>query len=158
LVKIRMKRMGMRHRPTYRIVVTDVRRSRDGEYLESLGHYDPRTKLLELDMERARHWLAHGAQPTETAGKLIRRFERELQAPPPELPTPTELAEEAAAAVGIAPVPPDAAAERADEAQAPAEMAATSGIDPEEPPATTTPDTGTEPEPADQGGPDEAAD
>jgi small subunit ribosomal protein S16 len=145
-----MKRMGMRHRPTYRIVVTDARRSRDGEYIESLGHYDPRTKLLELDLERARHWLDRGAQTTDTAGKLIRRYERDLAKPPAEGPDVTELASKAAAEAGIAPVPPDVAAERSDEAGAPAEMAATAGMEAEEP-TTTAPENEPEQEPADKG-------
>lgn len=146
MVKIRMKRMGMRHRPTYRIVVMDVRRPRDGEYIESLGHYDPRTKLLELDLERARHWLARGAQPTDTAGKLIRRRERESVAPATEPPTATELAARAAADAGIAPVPPDVAAERSSEVEAPAEMAAATGSEPGEPVTEDLPEPGPEPE------------
>lgn len=150
MVKIRMKRMGMRHRPTYRLVVTDARRSRDGEYIESLGHYDPRTKLLVLDLERAKHWLDRGAQPTDTAGKLIRRYERDLTAPPAATPGVTELAAKAAAAANIAPKPPDVEAEQSDEAEAPAEMAAAAGSEPEEPP-TPTPESETEQEPADKG-------
>jgi len=143
-----MKRMGMRHRPTYRLVVTDARRSRDGEYIESLGHYDPRTKLLVLDLERAKHWLDRGAQPTDTAGKLIRRYERELTAPPAATPGVTELAAKAAADAGIAPVPPDVEAERSDEA--PAEMAASAGQEPEELP-TPAPESEPGQEPADKG-------
>ena len=86
MVKIRLKRMGMRHRPTYRIVVTDSQRSRDGKYIESLGHYDPRTKKLSVDLERARYWQSVGAQSTETAGKLIKRFSREQQMAPTDIP------------------------------------------------------------------------
>ncbi len=86
MVKIRLKRMGMRHRPTYRIVVTDSQRSRDGKYIESLGHYDPRTKKLLVNLERADYWKSVGAQSTETAGKLIKRFSREQQAAPIDIP------------------------------------------------------------------------
>jgi small subunit ribosomal protein S16 len=158
-----MKRMGMRHRPTYRIVVTDARRSRDGEYIESLGHYDPRTKLLEVDLERAKHWLSHGAQPTDTAGKLIRRYERqqtEPRKPEPEK-SPTEIAAEAAAEAGIMPAPPDQAAEQADEAEAPAEMAAANASEPDEKlPSTETEaeEANTETETPVEGGQGERAD
>ncbi len=77
MVKIRLKRIGMRQQPSYRIVAIESRRSRDGEYLESLGYYDPRRKLLTMKLERVEYWLAHGAQPTSTARSLIRRFRKE---------------------------------------------------------------------------------
>lgn len=54
----------------------DSQRPRDGEYIESLGHYDPRTKELSIDLVRAGYWTSVGAQPTGTAGKLIKRFAR----------------------------------------------------------------------------------
>ena len=60
MVKIRLKRIGQRNRPYYRIVVTESQRSRDGKYLESLGHYNPRDKALVVDKERADHWLSKG--------------------------------------------------------------------------------------------------
>lgn len=95
MVKIRLRRMGMRHRPTYRIVVMDSQRPRDGEYLESLGHYDPRTKRLALDLDRARYWVSVGAQPTGTADRLIKRAARERSsvADPAEMVPPEEAAE-----------------------------------------------------------------
>ena len=107
MVKIRLKRMGMRHRPTYRVVVMDSQRPRDGEYIESLGHYDPRTKQLALDVERARYWQSVGAQPTQTVGKLIKRAARTpvIESPAADEPAPAreameelppEVAEEAA--------------------------------------------------------------
>jgi small subunit ribosomal protein S16 len=71
----------MRHRPTYRIVVMDSQRPRDGEYIESLGHYDPRTKNLLVNLERASYWQSVGAQATGTAGKLIQRFARAQNTP-----------------------------------------------------------------------------
>lgn len=75
MVKIRLSRFGSKHNPHYRIVVADVRRPRDGGYIESLGHYDPRkttATFLKVDVERARYWLLAGAQPTQTARRLLK--------------------------------------------------------------------------------------
>ena len=93
MVKIRLKRIGQRNRPSYRIVVTDSQRSRDGKYIESLGHYNPRDKALVLDKERADYWLAKGAQASDTAGRLLRRYAKMINPPPSESAThvaPTE--------------------------------------------------------------------
>ncbi len=75
MVKIRLSRFGSRHNPHYRIVVTDVRKKRDGAYLERIGYYDPRKTVpdwYKVDVERARYWLSVGAQPTETVKKLFK--------------------------------------------------------------------------------------
>ncbi len=75
MVKIRLSRFGSKHNPHYRIVVADVRRPRDGGYIESLGHYDPRkttAEYLKLDVERALAWMAKGAQPTDTVRRLLK--------------------------------------------------------------------------------------
>ncbi len=77
MVKIRLKKIGMRHQPSFRLVATDSRRSRDGEYLELLGQYNPRSKLLKLDLERVNYWLSRGAQATDTARRLIKRYMKE---------------------------------------------------------------------------------
>jgi small subunit ribosomal protein S16 len=69
--------MGLRNRPAYRVVVIDSRKARDGEYLESVGHYDPRTKLLELKTERIGHWVAKGAQTSDTVSRLLSRYARQ---------------------------------------------------------------------------------
>ena len=74
MVRIRLKRMGLRHVPTYRVVAIEKRQAREGEYLEQLGHYDPRSKKLELNIERIDHWITTGAQPSNTVKKLISRF------------------------------------------------------------------------------------
>lgn len=87
MLRIRLRRMGPRSRPTYRAVVIDSRKARDGEYLEALGHYDPRTKSLQLNLERARYWLARGAQPSNTVSALIRRADRTASSAN-EQPTP----------------------------------------------------------------------
>ncbi len=73
MVKIRLKRMGKRKQPYYRLVVIDSRRSRDGKYIESVGHYNPRDKKLIINKERVEYWLAKGAQPSNTAGRLWKR-------------------------------------------------------------------------------------
>ena len=73
MVKIRLRRMGAKKQPTYRFVVADSRSPRDGRFLEILGHYNPRTepKTLEVDAEKAKAWLAKGAQPTLTVRRLF---------------------------------------------------------------------------------------
>ena len=72
-VKIRLTRMGKKKQPSYRVVVVDSRKPRDGAYLEQIGRYDPRAEpsLIEIDNERALDWLQKGAQPTERAKKLL---------------------------------------------------------------------------------------
>ncbi len=71
--KIRLTRLGKKKQPTYRVVVMDSRKPRDGRYIEQLGIYDPRQNpsLIKIDNERALHWLLTGAQPTERAQKLL---------------------------------------------------------------------------------------
>ena len=72
-VKIRLTRLGKKKQPTYRVVVMDSRKQRDGKYIEQLGIYDPRQEpsLITIDNERALYWLKTGAQPTERAQKLV---------------------------------------------------------------------------------------
>ncbi|MCY4622869.1 MAG: 30S ribosomal protein S16 [bacterium] len=72
-VRIRLRRMGKKKQPTYRVVVADARSPRDGRIIESIGRYDPRGEpsLVEIDNDRARYWLGTGAQPTERAQKLL---------------------------------------------------------------------------------------
>ncbi len=72
-VKIRLMRMGKKKQPSYRVVVADSRSPRDGRIIESIGRYDPREEpsLVEVDNDRAVHWLQVGAQPTERAQKLL---------------------------------------------------------------------------------------
>lgn len=75
MVKIRLTRMGNKHRPFYRIVVSRVDTKRDGAAIEFLGSYDPLTKpsTIKLKNDRALYWLLQGAQPTETAARLLKR-------------------------------------------------------------------------------------
>lgn len=73
MVKIRLRRMGAKKQPTYRFVVADARSPRDGRFIEILGHYNPRTepRTVVVDQEKAKLWLAKGAQPSETVRRLF---------------------------------------------------------------------------------------
>ena len=76
MVKIRLMRLGAKKNPHYRVVVIDARKRRSSEYIEQLGYYDPRETVaepLKINTERAAHWLTQGAQPTDTALKLLER-------------------------------------------------------------------------------------
>lgn len=75
MVKIRLKRMGMKKKPFYRIVVADSRSPRDGRFIESIGYYNPVSQPAEIkiDNEKAAAWLKTGAQPTETVRTLLRK-------------------------------------------------------------------------------------
>lgn len=79
-VKIRLRRIGSRKQPFYRIVVADSRSPRDGRFIEAIGHYNPRDKNdIILDIAKAEEWQQKGAQPTETVGKLIKRMKKQLE-------------------------------------------------------------------------------
>ncbi|MBE3594773.1 MAG: 30S ribosomal protein S16 [Candidatus Carbobacillus altaicus] len=74
-VKIRLRRLGAKKRPFYRIVVADSRSPRDGRFIEEIGYYNPLVDPAEVkvEMERALYWLKNGAQPTDTVRTLLRR-------------------------------------------------------------------------------------
>ena len=74
MVKIRLTRMGAKKAPFYRIVAVDSRKARDGEYIEQIGYYNPVAdpKVVVIDAEIAKKWLANGAQPTETVRDLFK--------------------------------------------------------------------------------------
>ena len=74
-VKIRLRRMGAKKNPFYRIVVADSRYPRDGRFIEELGHYNPTTNPVEIkiDVEKAQAWIKNGAQPTETVKSLLKK-------------------------------------------------------------------------------------
>ena len=74
-VKIRLKRMGMKKHPFYRIVVADGRTPRDGRFIEEIGYYDPMKQPadIKVDNEKAQHWIKDGAQPTETVRVLLKK-------------------------------------------------------------------------------------
>lgn len=74
MIKLRLRRMGAKKRPSYRIVAADSRSKRDGRFIEQIGFYDPLTEpaTLKVNEERAAYWLSVGAQPTETVHILLR--------------------------------------------------------------------------------------
>ncbi len=73
MVKIRLRRVGARNNPSYRLVVVDSRSPRDGAFIQVIGHYNPLTdpETVVIDEEKARSWLKEGAQPTATAARLL---------------------------------------------------------------------------------------
>ena len=73
MLKIRLRRTGARHQPSYRVVVADSRAARDGAFVEQLGHYNPRTEppTVVIDEERALKWLRQGAQPSDAVRQLL---------------------------------------------------------------------------------------
>ena len=74
-VKIRLRRMGQKKAPFYRIVVADSRYPRDGRFIEQIGHYNPMTDPAEvvIDAEKAAQWIKNGAQPTDTVRALLKK-------------------------------------------------------------------------------------
>jgi small subunit ribosomal protein S16 len=73
MVKIRLRRVGAKKKPSYRLVVADSRAPRDGAFISIIGHYDPLTdpETVVIDEEQALKWLGQGAQPTATAARLL---------------------------------------------------------------------------------------
>ena len=103
MVKIRLRRVGKKKQPSFRVVVADSRAPRDGRFIEEIGFYNPRTEpeTLRIDEARALHWLSVGAQPTDSATRLLKtlgtlqRFERLKQGEPlEELVAEAEMAED----------------------------------------------------------------
>jgi len=86
MLAIRLRRMGSKKRPFFRVVVTDSRTARDSSFVEVLGHYNPRTKpeSLDIDRERLEHWIKSGARPSDTVRTLVAR----MPAPAPEAEQP----------------------------------------------------------------------
>ena len=79
MVRIRLTRRGAKKKPFYRLVAADQRAPRDGRFIEQLGYYDPMKEpmALKFDLERVDYWISQGAQPSETAKRLIERFRAE---------------------------------------------------------------------------------
>lgn len=75
MVKIRLTRLGAHKRPFYRVVVADSRARRDGPFIEIIGTYDPMKEpsAINIDLEKAKHWIKNGAQPTDTVKKLLKK-------------------------------------------------------------------------------------
>lgn len=107
-VRIRMKRMGRKHRPFYRVCIMDRQRARDGKAIEEVGFYDTsvadKSQRVSLKMDRIDYWLSVGAQPSEKVNALIRKVKKGdfgvAAAPPPmqapKAPEPEPVAEETA--------------------------------------------------------------
>ncbi|HHT37249.1 MAG TPA: 30S ribosomal protein S16 [Firmicutes bacterium] len=74
-VRIRLKRMGAKKRPFYRLIVADSRAARDGRFIDTLGYYNPIAEPAEIkiDIEKAKSWIAKGAQPSDTARALLKK-------------------------------------------------------------------------------------
>jgi small subunit ribosomal protein S16 len=75
LLRIRLTRMGAKKKPFYRVVVMERRQTRDGSFVEVVGHYNPTANppLIDLKMDRVRHWLERGAQPSDTVHSLLKK-------------------------------------------------------------------------------------
>ena len=76
MVKIRLRRVGAKNKPSYRLVVADSRAPRDGAFINVIGHYNPLTdpETVEVDEEKALYWLGQGAQPSATAARLLSKL------------------------------------------------------------------------------------
>ena len=74
-VKIRLRRTGAKKAPSYRVVVADSRYPRDGRFIEEIGYYNPMTEpsTIKIDLEKAKNWIANGAQPTDTVKVLLKK-------------------------------------------------------------------------------------
>jgi small subunit ribosomal protein S16 len=108
-VKIRLKRMGAKKRPFYRVVVADARSPRDGRFIESVGYYDPlkSPKVFHVDNERIQHWMATGARPSDAVRELL---ERQGTLPATAHPVRTKTGPKRAAKSGQRPAAAPAAA------------------------------------------------
>lgn len=119
MLKIRLRRMGSRHRPFYRVVVSDSRRTPTSAALDELGFYDPRRSpsVFKIDLEKVDAWIAKGAQPSDTLSRLVRKARKGefAEAPAAEAPAAEAPAAEAKAE---APAAEEAPAEEAAEAKA----------------------------------------
>ena len=73
MLRIRLRRVGAKKQPSYRLVVADINAPRDGAFVEIIGHYNPMTEpaTVVIDEEKALHWLRQGAQPSETTARLL---------------------------------------------------------------------------------------
>ena len=75
MVKIRLRRMGAKKAPFYRVVFADSRFARDGRFIEEIGYYDPTKEpsVVKIDAEKAKQWLDNGAQPTDTVREILKK-------------------------------------------------------------------------------------
>jgi len=84
MLAIRLARYGSTHRPCYRVVVNDSRKTPRGRQRDVIGHYDPRKEpqILEIDLAKADYWIQHGAQPSDTVKSLIKKLQEKAKAVP----------------------------------------------------------------------------
>jgi small subunit ribosomal protein S16 len=150
-VKIRLKRMGAKKRPFYRIVVADARSPRDGRFIELVGYYDPLRdpKVVKLEDERIRHWMATGAKPSDAVRELLERAGML-----PATPRPVRPSQQAAPAPAAQPAPVAASAqpEAPAEVQPAAEPVVADAAAPAEPESEEVEPSPAEPEAADATG------
>ena len=75
MLKIRLRRMGAKKAPFYRVVVADSRFARDGRFIEEIGYYDPTKEpsVVKIDAKKAKQWLSNGAQPTDTVREILKK-------------------------------------------------------------------------------------
>lgn len=134
MLRIRLRRTGRAKQPSYRVVVADQRAPRDGAFVETLGHYNPRTDptTFEVDEERVKHWLAQGAQPSETLHRLFHQRGLIDEAPPRHATHPSKAEARAEAEAATAEAEAEAKAEAdAEAAKAEAEAATASASESE---------------------------
>ena len=72
-VKMRLRRMGAKKAPTYRVIIADSRSPRDGRFIEEIGYFNPMSDEIKIDAEKAKTWIANGAQPTDTVKALLKK-------------------------------------------------------------------------------------
>ena len=116
MLRIRLRRTGKKKQPYYRVVVADQRAPRDGDFVEVIGHYNPRTQpsTIELNEERVKHWLSVGARPSETVHRVLHKAGLIEVEPPKRVTKPSRAEREAeAAAAAAAQAEAEAAAEAA---------------------------------------------
>lgn len=132
LLRIRLRRTGQKHQPSYRLVVADQNARRDGDFVEIVGHYNPRSEPTEIvvNAERITYWLGVGAQPSDTVHRILHKQGLMAVAPRQQPTKPSRVEREAAAAAEKAAAEArEAAAKAAEEAEkaAAAEAAAAEG-------------------------------
>ena len=120
MLRIRLRRGGKRNQPSYRVVVADKPAPRDGRFIENLGHYNPLTDpvTLEVKTDRVEHWMSLGAQPTETVHRLLYKHGIIETEPPKRVTKPTRAEREAAEAALAAENQDDDGAAEADTSSA----------------------------------------
>lgn len=144
MLRIRLRRTGKIHQPSYRVVVADQRAKRDGDFVEVLGHYNPRSqpKVFEVNQERVAHWLSVGAQPSDTVHRLFVSHGVAIAEPAKRLTKPSKVEREAAAAAEVArqaAIAEAAAAAAAAEAEAQAAAAEAAAAESAAAPEATAP-------------------